>query len=114
MAKFWALMDGLLLALQMGINLLEVKLDTKVVIDLVLASSTPNRAYSPLLNDCRCLLIRFQQVNTRHIFREANRCVDGLAKRGCTQPVDFVVFNEPLSLEFVSFVNSDANDLYLR
>ncbi|KAK9985673.1 hypothetical protein SO802_030624 [Lithocarpus litseifolius] len=84
MAEFWALRDGLLLALQMGINMLEVELDVKVVVDLVLASSTPNKAYSPLLNDCRCLIIRFQQVNMRHIFREANRCVDGFAKKGCT------------------------------
>ena len=62
MARFWALRDGLLLSLQLGINLLEVKLDAKVVVDLVLASTTPNRDYFPLLNDCKCLLIKFQHV----------------------------------------------------
>ena len=50
----------------------------------------------------------------RHIFREANRYANGLAKRGRTQPVDFVVFNETPYPEFVSFVNLDSNSLYLR
>lgn len=101
MAEFWALRDGLLLASQMGITLLEVELDAKVVVDLVLSKSISNRAYSSLLNDCRYLLSKFQQVQVNHVFREANRCAHGLAKRGRTQLVDFVVLNEPLLLNFI-------------
>lgn len=99
MAEFWALRDGLLSASQMGITLLEVELDAEVVVDLVLSNSISNRAYSSLLNDCRYLLSKFQQVQVKHVFREANRCAHGLAKRGRTQLVDFVVLNEPPSLE---------------
>lgn len=101
MAEFWALRDGLLLASPMGITLLEVELDAKVVVDLVLSNSISNRAYSSLLNDCRYLPSKFQQVQVNHVFREANRCAHGLAKRGRTQLVDFVVLNEPLLLNFI-------------
>jgi len=83
MAEFWALRDGLLLAVQMGIPYLEVELDARFVVDIILSSSMPNRAYSPFLNDCMSLLTRFQQVQVNHIFREANSCTDALAKRGC-------------------------------
>ena len=58
-AKFWALRDGLILASQMGINNIVVELDAKVLIDLVCATNSPNRYYTPLLNDCRILLTRF-------------------------------------------------------
>ena len=54
--EFWALQDGLMLVSQMGINNIVVKLDAKVVVDLVCASNTPSRYYTPLLNDCRTLL----------------------------------------------------------
>ena len=85
MVEFWALRDGLQLASQMGISHLEVELDAKVVVNLVLSNSMPNRAYSSLLNDCRFLLNMFQQVKVTHIFQEVNSCVDAMAKRGCLQ-----------------------------
>ena len=72
-AEFWALRDGLLLASQMGIPCLEVESDAKIVIDLLLSDSLPNRTYKALLLDCRSLLNRFQQVKVTHTFREANR-----------------------------------------
>ena len=59
MVEFWALRDGLLLASQMGISCLEVELDAKIVVNLVLSNSMPNKAYSSLLIDCRYLLNRF-------------------------------------------------------
>uniref|UniRef100_A0A7N2KPI6 Reverse transcriptase zinc-binding domain-containing protein n=1 Tax=Quercus lobata TaxID=97700 RepID=A0A7N2KPI6_QUELO len=54
MVEFWALQDGLLLALQLGLARLEVELDAKVVVDLVLSSSVTNRDYFSILNHCRC------------------------------------------------------------
>lgn len=53
MVEFWALRDGLLLALQLGLARLEVELDAKVVVDLVLSSSVTNRDYFSILNHCR-------------------------------------------------------------
>ena len=72
----------------MGLACLEVELDAKVVVDLVLSNSITNRDYSSLLNDCRYLLSKFQQIRVNHTFWEVNRCANGLAKRGCSQQED--------------------------
>ncbi|KAL0008067.1 hypothetical protein SO802_009569 [Lithocarpus litseifolius] len=76
LAKFLALRDGLQMALQLGINCLEVELDAKTVVQILLSNSNHIAAYSPLLNDCRYLLSKFQQVTINHAFREVNRCAD--------------------------------------
>ena len=78
-AEFWALRDGLILASQMGINNIVVELDAKVVIDLVCASDTPNRYYTPLLNDYWTLLTQFQGMRIKHVYREGNKCLLGKA-----------------------------------
>ena len=114
LAEFWALRDGLQIAIQLGINYLEVELDAKTVVQLLLSNSNHIAAYSPLLNDCRYLLSKFRQVTVSQIFREVNRCVDWLAKRGCTMPIDFENYNVPPTPEIVAFENDDVNGLYLR
>lgn len=60
MAEFWALRDGLTLAYQLGLTCLEVELDAKIVVDLVLSTSVTSKDYSSLLNECRYLLNKFQ------------------------------------------------------
>lgn len=54
--------------------------------------------YSPLLNDCRSLLQGFWQVKMQHVYQEVNKVADGLARRGCLQQDDFVIFTTPLPL----------------
>ena len=104
--------DGLQLALQLGVVCLEVELDAKVVVDLVLSNSVTNRDYSSLLNDCRYLLSRFQQTKVNHTYREANRPADGLANEGCMQQEDFVILFNPPTPDIVAFVNEVATGLY--
>ena len=58
-AECWALRDGVLLALQLGIAQLLVELDARVVADLVVSNNFSNKHYSPILKDCRSLLTRF-------------------------------------------------------
>ena len=92
MVEWWALRDGLTLAIQLGINQLEVELDAKVIMEMH-SADCPNRSYAPLLCDCRSLMVRFMQVRVGYVFREANKCTDLLAKRGCSMMENFVVFN---------------------
>ena len=96
----------------MGITYLEVKLDARSVVNLVLSSLMPNRAYSPLLNDCRSMLNRFQQVQVNHIFWEVNSYANATVKKGCLQQETFVMFNSPPSPDISSFVTFDANGVY--
>ena len=54
--------SGLSLAIQLGCQQLDVKLNAKVIVDLINSDTNPNRAYSPLLYDCRTLLARLPQA----------------------------------------------------
>ena len=69
-------------------------------VDLVQSNSVVNNSFLPLLNDCRSLLSNFHQVRVGHTFREANRCADALARRGCSLQEDFVT--------------TDANGMYYQ
>ena len=78
--EFWALRDGLKLALSEGIQNLIVALDARVVIDLISSNVDTVKPYSPLLCDCRCLLRRFPRVQVKHVYREGN-CWEKIAKQ---------------------------------
>ena len=110
--ELWALKDGLWLASQLGISQILVELDAKIVVDLMQSKKTSINSFSSLLNDCRYLLRQFHQARIRHIFQEANRGVDYLAKGGCTFAGTFVVLDFPYSEELCNILNSDASRLY--
>ena len=82
-AEFWALRDGLQLAIQLGVQYLEVKLDAEVVLDVINFGNSPNAAYSSLLFDCILLLEKIPHITVKHVFREANRSADALARICC-------------------------------
>ena len=42
LAEWWALRDGLILAIQLGINQLEVELDAKVIVEMLNGTKCPN------------------------------------------------------------------------
>ena len=112
LAKWWALRDGLILAIQLGINQLDVELDAKVIMELLNGAECPNQSYSPLLNDCRSLIARLVQVQVAHVYREANQCADFLAKRGCSMRENFVVFDISPSIDLNILIDSNKNGLY--
>ena len=89
-----------------------MELDAKVIVQLVLSNNNSNRAYSPLLNDCKFLLSRFQHFKVNHVFREANRVANKLAKEGCSSPFEFVILDNPDSVELCNILSSDAQGLY--
>ena len=48
-----------------------------------------------LLTDCKTLLRAIPNKRIEHIYREANQCVDALARIGARRNFTFVVFVEP-------------------
>nr|XP_023880347.1 uncharacterized protein LOC111992720 [Quercus suber] len=112
MAEWWGLQDGLILAIQSGINQLEVELDAKVIVEMLNSANCPNKSYAPLLCDCRSLMVRFMQVQVGHVFREANKWADFLDKRGCSMMEIFVVFDTSPSDDLNVLLNADMNGLY--
>ena len=89
-----------------------VELDAKVVIELVCATNTPNRYYTPLLNDCSTLLSRFQGMRIKHVYREGNKCADMLARESCWLMDDFVVLDSPLSNDLCILLDADTTGMY--
>ena len=112
MAKWWALRDGLILAIHLGINQLEVELDAKVIVEMLNSANCPNRSYATLLCDCRSLMARFRQVQVGHVFREANKCIDFLGKRNCSMMENFIVFDTSPSSNLNVLLDTNINELY--
>ncbi|PKI49502.1 hypothetical protein CRG98_030119 [Punica granatum] len=79
-AECWALRDGLIMALNMGIQFLLVELDVKIVCDLVSEMINDNLSLMPIIFDCRMLLGRFEGLRMQHIYQEANMVADQLAR----------------------------------
>ena len=52
------------------------------------------------------------QVRIAHVFREANRRANFLAKKGCCMREDFVIFDVSPSDELSRLLVSDRNGLY--
>ena len=91
-----------------------MELNAKVIVDLINFNNGSNRVYSPLLHDYRTLLARLPQVRVAHVFREANKCMDLLARWGCSMQEEFTIFEPPLlfSVDFISLLTSDMYGVY--
>ena len=61
-AELWGLREGLIFCSNLNIHSLLVELDAKAVVDIFLNPNYQNSAVSPILEDCKHLLLRFQQV----------------------------------------------------
>uniref|UniRef100_A0A2N9HP80 Reverse transcriptase domain-containing protein n=1 Tax=Fagus sylvatica TaxID=28930 RepID=A0A2N9HP80_FAGSY len=109
-AELRALKDGLLLAIELGIPCLAIEMDSLVADEFLNFKTTPNVFLSAIVDDCRCLLEKFDRFTLHHIFREANGCADALAKAGCAQSVDFISFPSAPAhvLEALAFDSSCA------
>ena len=82
MAELWTLKDGLLLAKQLNFRNINVELDAKFIVHLLSDPNSVNLMLKPLLNDCRTLINSIPNCTVTHIFWEANRCANIMAKMG--------------------------------
>nr|POF00668.1 hypothetical protein CFP56_46151 [Quercus suber]POF09981.1 hypothetical protein CFP56_39930 [Quercus suber] len=80
----------------MQISALEIDLDAKVVANLMCNVEILNTNNASIVADCRLLISQFCQVKVSNCYREANWCVDALARLGCSQVPDFMYLNAPL------------------
>ena len=62
MAELWPLRDDLYLAIQLGMNFLEMELDAKVIVEMLNSTNCSNKKYSLVLHDCRFLLSRLTEA----------------------------------------------------
>ena len=83
------------MTVELNIPYLEIEIDSLLVVDLILAVHPPNVFLRSIVYDCRCLLEKFEGASIKHIYREANACADLLAKAGCDQLDEFILFCTP-------------------
>ena len=107
----WGLREGLLLCCDLDISHLEIELDAKAIVDVLGNPSYVNHVISPILDDCRMLCSRFQQVQIKHCYREVNRCADSLARLSLTLDADFSSFLSP-PVDIFSVFEDDLNGMY--
>ena len=62
----------------------EVELDASAIVSLIV-SNTISGDLSVLVDDCKDLLLQLPQATVSHCLREANFCVDALAKLGSSR-----------------------------
>lgn len=92
----WALKEGLLMAKHLGIDNLCVDLDAAFLVYLITNLTVVNLNLEPLLSDCRNLTKSFLNCLVKHVYREANSCVDRLAKIAANLYTDhFFLYNPP-------------------
>ena len=58
------------------INVVEIELDPKIVVDLMINSSNSNDVNSAIVADCRLLISQVLQAKVSHCYWETNRHAD--------------------------------------
>ena len=105
MAELATVRQGLAMAWNAGMKLLQLKLDSRVVLTWL---TNKNMNYPtnmlPLIYDCRNLLDQEWEVHVQHVYREANGCADALAKRGTRQRNLMTIYSECPNFANVSYV----------
>ena len=91
----WALRDGIQLCLELNLPAVIIELDAMLVVNLLRSTNHNPNGNNNLVADCREGLARIPKVKIQHCYREANKCVDALARRGALLPCNFLVLILP-------------------
>ena len=91
-AELWALRDGIRLCFALKLPAVIIELDSKLVVDLLNKELDNPNGIDVLVTDCRECMKTIPCVRSQHCFREANKCVDALARRGALLSQDFSNF----------------------
>ena len=110
-AELWALRDGLLLCQQMNVQVVIIELDVRAIVDVFNHQARANTVVSSIMDDCRFLATQIPQMSIRHIYREANRSADWLAKLGLMLDSNFEFFANP-PVDLFSILEADCCGLY--
>ena len=95
LAELWALRDGLLLAKQLSLDNNCVDMDAEYLVYLLSNTFVVNHSLEPLLSDCRNLMKTFLNCTVAHVFREANKCADRLARLEADLHSDHLILYNP-------------------
>ena len=86
-------------------------MDAKSIVDVEGNPNYVNNIISPILDDCRQLINRFQQVCIKHCFRQANQCANGLVEKSLKMTTDFLIYDSP-PVDILNVFEGDLNGMY--
>ena len=90
-----------------------IKLDAKVIVDVLGNTKYVNNIIYLILDDYRLLVTRFYRIQFKHCFRAANQCANSLASMGISNNLDLTYFDGP-PMNLVSVFENDFNDMYFN
>ena len=85
-AELWALQDGINLCIALNLTDVIIELDAKLVVNLVQKGSDRPSGNDVIIADCIEGLQKILRTRIQYCYREANKCVDALARRGALLP----------------------------
>ena len=91
---------------------MSIELDSRSIVEIFNSQTHANTFISSLIEDCKHMISKIPQTRTRHIFREANRCADFLAKLGTSCEDDFFVFSSP-PVDLLCVLEADARGQFV-
>jgi len=107
-AELKALLRGLKLASRMGITKLEIRVDSKVVVELVSGKRKEQPQYHFLISQCKQMICEGGwEVELMHCFRETNHVADKLANIGTTGRLGVTLYqNPPMEIQSMLYYDS--------
>ena len=76
--ELWALRDGIRLCIVLKLPIVEIELDSKLVVELMKKELDNPNGIDVLVAHCRNSLRAIPLVRIHHCYREANKCADAL------------------------------------
>ena len=89
---------GLFLSKQVSLENICVDMDAEFLVYLLSNTTMVNLSLEPLLSDCKNLMKTFLNCTMTHVFREANRCVDRLARLRADLHSNCLILYNPLPM----------------
>jgi ribonuclease HI len=104
-AELWGVLEGLKYAWNLGFRLVELHIDSQVVVKIIQEDGTTSSSCWSLVRRIRQFLERDWEIKIQHSYREANKCADLLANIGCDSGGPLIYYEScptPLSLLFAA------------
>lgn len=95
-AEAWGIMQGLHLAIRLGVWNIVVESDSKSTIGLLQGANRVHGYLHNIITSCKGLAKRFTTLEFRHVYREQNRVADTLTKQALPQPLGLIILEEAL------------------
>ena len=115
LAELWGVYYGLFLAWERRARRVELEVDSQIVVGFLTTGISDSHPLSFLVRLCYGFLSKDWIVRVSHVYREANRLVDGLANYAFTLPLGFHLFGSapdcvtPILLEDANGVSRIRN-----